>query len=234
MLGLPKVAGWGLGMDLGFEMTYNPQNVSCGFRSRRVNPSVCNGPGYLYRLGVSLLDLGAVRYTHGNYAFQAQHNGSDASMPDQLSSANSFSSVNDSMSQVTSLTPQTGKYTSSLPTTALIDIDYYLGNGFYVNGQGHVNLTHEAWTKKRVETPSTLTVTPRFDNSWAGVYAPISINQYGQVEYGAGFRLGPVFAGTQNLGALFQNHVQQAGFYVGIKAMHLCRSKTGRVKCPSI
>lgn len=235
-LGLPKRGGTGLGVDLGFEMEYNPNNYSCGFRSRSAKPDVCSGPQYLYRLGVSIVDIGAIKYTNGTNAFVANYNGGE-----QLNAVSTFGnattaqSLNDSMGNAATLSNAPATYRATLPARTLIDFDYNLTHGFFVNAQASLNISDVIWTKNRVESPHILTVSPRWEKSTIGVYAPVSLNQYGQVDYGMAFRFGPLVAGVNNIGALlWEKQPQQVGAYVMLKAFQFCRSKSGRVRCPSI
>jgi outer membrane protein OmpA-like peptidoglycan-associated protein len=64
---------------------------------------------------------------------------------------------------------------------------------------------------------TTFTVTPRLEKKWFSIYSPVSYNVQGQLAWGAGARLGPLFVGSGSvLSSLFKNRIQHADVHIGI------------------
>lgn len=229
--------GYGFGVDIGYELEYRPNRVSCGF-SRGSRPDVCSGPQYLYKLGIALTDLGFTSFKNGHYATDFQYSGGESLNASQWAEGISTAQeASDSLNSVASTTANTGRYYTSLPTQLRVDVDYHVYKSVYVNAQGRVSVA-QLFQQNSTFTPAELNLTPRIENSVFGLYAPVSINQYGNFDYGVGLRAGPLTLGFTDLRALHtKQNVNDVGAYIMFKSFFRCkkgRSRGGKVICPSI
>jgi outer membrane protein OmpA-like peptidoglycan-associated protein len=125
-----------------------------------------------------------------------------------------------------------GTFTIWLPTRFNLYVDYNIWKGFGVN----LNTTISpvlAKSRNQVHYPTSVTLTPKYDHKWAGVYIPISYDSYGNFSAGAGLRVGPVFVTSSSLITLFAkqhsfNFNIQAGLKITIpNSVHRDRDKDG-------
>jgi hypothetical protein len=75
---------------------------------------------------------------------------------------------------------------------------------------------------------TTIALTPRIDRHWWGIGMPVSLYAMNDLRVGLAARLGPLFIGTDQLGA-FTNSRQLSGgdFYVGVKFFPLGLNRNG-------
>lgn len=228
--------GRGFGFDIGYEVAYSPNNVSCGF-SRGGNATVCTGPQYKYRFGVALTDVGFTSFKNGQYASDFEYNNTEGvDAANLLGGIDDIPEAHDSVSTVASMSANSGRYYTSLPTQLAVDLDYQVYKSVFVNGQVRANVS-QVFAKHTVSTPAELNVTPRIENSTFGVFAPLSINQYGNFDYGMGFRAGPLVLGVTDLNAVMtKQNVNDLGAYIMFKSFFRCKKgrRGGKVICPSI
>lgn len=229
--------GYGFGVDIGYELEYRPNRVSCGF-SRGGGADVCSGPQYLYKLGIALTDVGFTSFKNGKYATDFQYSDGESINTSQWAEGISTAQeASDSLNAVATTQTNTGRYYTSLPTQLMVDLDYNVYKSVYVNTQGRLSVA-QVFNKNSTFTPAELNVTPRIENNTFGVYAPLSINQYGDFDYGLGLRAGPLTLGVTDLNALVsKQNVNDLGAYIMFKTYFRCkdgRGRGGKVICPSI
>jgi outer membrane protein OmpA-like peptidoglycan-associated protein len=198
-----KKAGHGLGFDLGF--TYELKGS---------DPSVEK-----FRLGFAITDIGSVNYTNSlnskQYTLSATgHNTSEFAK-------NSGESFNDYFNRLQS----TGLITSkglaalskvSLPTALHLNLDYEIYKRIYINGDVLLNM-QSTTNPMAPNYVTTLTVTPRLEKKWVSVYSPVSYSANGQLNWGAGVRVGPFFVGSGSvLSSLMKQRIQAADAHMGM------------------
>ena len=106
-------------------------------------------------------------------------------------------------------------YKMNLPTAFSLQIDYQIWKDVYVNFTPFIALQFKN-NDTKVHDISSLTLTPRWDHQWFGVFLPVQYNFLDGFRTGAAVRLGPVIVGSTNLGALIG---QKAVFGADIYAM---------------
>ncbi|MCE7055601.1 hypothetical protein LZF95_13010 [Algoriphagus sp. AGSA1] len=189
----------GIGADLGLVYEYKEQNVNTYY-----NP-------YKFRLGISLMDIGAINYgrTPGNvYAMDGNFDADEFSIKDLEVILNDYYKG-----------VETGGNTKmGLPTSFQFFGDYNIDGKFFLSAQGALSI------KNNKENPvsnliNSFTVTPRLEKRWVSVYSPLSIRQYDSaLAWGLGVRAGPVMIGSGSiLTNLISNTSRSTDIYVGFK-----------------
>ncbi|MDB5227191.1 MAG: hypothetical protein JWN78_1384, partial [Bacteroidota bacterium] len=84
-----------------------------------------------------------------------------------------------------------------LPTTINLWVDVNIIKGFGVNVAAQINPI--PMKKQNVHHLSMVAVTPRYDYKWAGVYMPVAVDQLANVQWGVGFRAGPLYIASQDI-----------------------------------
>ena len=168
---------------------------------------------YKLAVGFSVMDIGRVLFAkpnnvtsyHANIVgWDVGHSGinSIASFDSVLHNTNGFSVIPGNSFKIW------------LPTRFNLYIDYEIYKGLGLNLNGIISPTM-AKDANQVHYPSTITLTPRYDMKWVGVYIPLSYNEYGNFGAGAGLRLGPIFVTSSNIITAFLN---KATYAVNIQA----------------
>lgn len=92
-------------------------------------------------------------------------------------------------------------YKMNLPTALSVQIDYNIWKDVYVNLTPFIAMQFKN-NDTKVHDISSITLTPRWDHKWFGVFIPVQYNFLDGFRTGAAVRLGPLVMGTSNLAPL--------------------------------
>jgi hypothetical protein len=159
---------------------------------------------YRWKIGVSIMDLGANSYKLSDYTTQFNNVNPgivSTTVDAKFTNISSARDLRDSLATMfTTATPVTGNMRVSLPTRLVLNVDRSFGNNFYLNTDLSVNFYSTAsYTKLHSRDLNLLTVTPRWETITWGVYLPVQYNTQGQLHIGAALKLGPLVVGVHNL-----------------------------------
>lgn len=181
-----------------------------------------NYGGYKWKLGVSLLDVGQVRFTENaeNHILSTDTSviigGPEYRAYDRIEETEdalrhlSFQALGDSTASLAG-----NNFSSWLPTAASVQFDYALSKNIFVNTTLVYGIPI---SRKSVRRATLIGITPRFESRWLGVALPITYFNFDQVRYGLSTRLGPFFIGTDDLGSIIsRSDLNGTDFYAGIK-----------------
>ena len=217
-----------VGLSLGIEyLVYNPE----------INNGANNNLTYDWKIGVSLMDIGANSFKPSQYSGQFYSPNaaiSDANMDSKLNGAADIRAFRDSLNSIfTSNSTITDNFSISMPTRLIVNIDKNLGNHFYVNGELSMNFySTSSYTKLRTRELNLLTVTPRFETIGFGAYLPVQYNTQGQLWIGAALKLGPLVLGIHNLGIFRKDPTLNGGGYLLLSIHPFSKRKViGNLDC---
>jgi hypothetical protein len=193
--------GYSLGFDFGAVYEYRP-----GYKEFKKDldgkPDVPfrDKNKYLVKVGISLTDIGSVKYTKAPLSADFHANVHDINL-DTFTNIHTILNLDSFVGSMFTYNPtdSNSTYRMSLPTAISFQVDYHVWNGFYLNftpffalkkGTSDINKTHYF---------STYTLTPRWENKRYGAYLPISYNKIMGYTLGIGLRAGPLVVGTSNL-----------------------------------
>ncbi|WP_010183034.1 DUF5723 family protein [Aquimarina agarilytica] len=200
----------GVGIDLGFVYEYRPRHRSNVSREHVKEQLVIRHVStYKYKLGISILDIGAITYA----SVQKAYTGTTVSK-NELLTGNYFDDIEPLFNPEG---PRIVNNKFSLPTRLRAEFDYKVKDRFYVNAVTNLTLvSRENAQANRHATQFSLS--PRYETKWFSMYSPITVSVYGGVQWGAGFRLGPLFMGS---GSLFSRAIDREtrsfDVYAGLK-----------------
>jgi len=200
---LKHMPGHGLGLDLGF--VYETKNSKTG--ETRL------------RLGVSVTDIGQVKYANSansqQYSITADgRNTAEFQKQDGETYDAYFNRLKTSGLVVAKSAAATS--TVKLPTALHVNGDYEIYKRLYINGDILLNMVATS-NPTNPNYVTTFTVTPRLEKKWVSVYSPVSYSANGQLNWGAGFRFGPLFVGSGSvLSSLFKQRIQSADAHMGL------------------
>jgi hypothetical protein len=197
-------AGGGWGLDLGAVYEYRPNAYRYAYTERGVRKLDLSKNKYLYRIAVSLTDIGRIRYNNPNYVRSYEAVTTDKTFrfgdfEDLQSGEEFFGGVNKSLA--TDTTNSVGSYRTVLPTAFQASVDYQLKPNVYVNALWVQSLRSPGAFGAKAE--SVLALTPRYETRWYEVSVPVSImNRYRSFNVGLAGRVGPLWFGTDHLTGL--------------------------------
>lgn len=178
---------------------------------------------YKLRAGVSLLDMGGMRFTKADKSrdFTVDTENFDVTIFEDVDGLGSLGGVIDSLilhdpdwhaSEDTSQT-----FYVNTPTALSFQLDWNIWNNFYINATAYLNINGKR-NAANVRMPHQFSVTPSYDHKWFGIGVPVSFNQMAGFRVGLGVRMGPFTLGVPDLKTLFPGgKVRGAGFYAGFR-----------------
>jgi hypothetical protein len=196
---------------------------------------------YDWKIGVSLLDLGFNQYRYGvnsRILSGIRTNISDSLFDTKMNGADNFAAFNDSLADIVNTSRNLrGNFNIINPARLVINVDRYLFDAFYINGDLTVNLSSIARNQLRVSEMNLLTITPRWETKRLGVYFPIMVNVEGNFWVGGAFKAGPLLLGIHNWANVFsKTKMQNGGGYLALvirPGKNTGRGKTGKqYECP--
>jgi hypothetical protein len=225
----------GASIDAGFEYLVKPQGTTS------FNDEI-DYYDYDWKLGVSLLDIGANQYKYGTQSrliSGIKTNISGTTLDKKFDSTiSSFQQFNDSLGTLVNIASPSGKFTVFNPTRLVINVDHYLAGNYYIKSELSVNVPMTALKKTyfSVRATNLLTITPRWETKRFGFYLPLQYNNQNQFWVGGAFKAGPLLFGLHNLVNLFsKTSAQNGGGYVALvfRAPKSSGEKTDkRLNCP--
>lgn len=215
-----NAAGNGWGIDLGAVYEYRPDINKYSYTEKGVRMHDASKNKYLYRVAVSLTDLGRVHFNNPTYLLQQEVNTAGRILryddfQKLQGSEGAFDAVNKAFGVSGS---QTADFHSVLPMAFQASVDYNIQPKIYVNALWVQNLVPQSTMGMKAE--SMLSVTPRYEHKWYEISVPVSImNRYSSPAIGLAMRAGPVWLGTDHItGLLNIGNPKSFNLYFGISA----------------
>lgn len=227
----PLVRGWGLGFDFGLTFTGQGEPVLGNPANGATNTE--DEESYLYRIGLSLLDAGKIRFTKNvqvheysdvtNVLWSGLSSFHPKSIQEFLRSA-SFHLLGDSLASLT----EKSSVSIILPTAVSIQGDYNFGRNFFLNAtfiQG-VRLGQPS-----VRRPSLIALTPRYETKIFGAELPVSLYDFRDPAIGLALRIYSLIIGTEKLGTFFNlTDVSGIDLYFSLTLNITSQKKGGKFK----
>ena len=172
---------------------------------------------YIYRIGVALIDFGAIRFNDHAVKMAIEDKGADwVNLGDykfktiqQFSDTISYKFYGNN----------TEAYKGSsfyiwLPSALSVQFDYHYKKNWYVNGSLIYGFNMAPGSLSR---PSQLSVTPRYETSWFEANLPISFYDWYLLRMGLSLRFYFLTVGTEKLGQFFNlRNFSGMDFYISI------------------
>lgn len=226
-------AGSGWGFDLGAVYEYRPDVNKYAYTEKGVRMKDASKNKYLYRIAVSLTDVGRVHFKNPNYILQQEVVTTNKILryddfQKLQGSEGAFTAVNTAFGVSGS---QAANFHSVLPMAFQASVDYNIQPKVYVNALWVQNLIPQKAFGMKGE--SMLSVTPRYEHKWYEISVPISImNRYSSPAIGLAGRAGPVWFGTDHItGLLNIGNPKSFNLYFGVSAGLFRKPPGERNKC---
>jgi len=219
----PDDNGLGFAVDVGYTFvkidTYSSRRPkkrrSTGsFNFRRRGSVRKEAPDYLWKLGVSVLDLGMIRYNSTQYALNAKATYNTVTRFFDLSQQNYDAGFMDPLLANGAVIAAKG-FSVGMPTALSVQFDGKIYEQFYF---------YAGWVQRlpifgdySMRRTNYLTAAGRFELAKIEVNIPMTLIEYEWLNIGLSARFGPVMIGTDGLGRLFGLHRSSgADIYFGL------------------
>lgn len=214
------VADPSIGTDIGFVYEWRPRynkhqhdmDGKTGLWNRDENK-------YMLRVGLSVTDLGFLRYQKapGSYNFSANF----TNIPiEAFGFVRDITTLDSTLVAIGATKEEdNGAFNQTLPTAISLQIDYNIWKGFYLNLTPFIGLRGGYSDSHKNKYWTNISLVPRWENKWIGVYLPNSYHMLNGWNSGFGLRLGPVTIGSAALiSNLIKKNFENFDVYIGIKA----------------
>lgn len=184
---------------------------------------------YKLKVGVSVLDIGYVKFKKGSYSrnFTADINLWNLHEFDTIQSVDEFDSILDAHYP---MNKGDKYYKMNLPTAFCLTVDYNIYKDFYANFTAYWSPRFKK-DKEKVHDLTAFSITPRWDHKWFGAFIPFSYDNTGNFKAGIGLRIGPLIVGTNSLGPwVSKRDIYGADFYAMLKIPIMYRSPRDKDK----
>ncbi|MBQ4916049.1 OmpA family protein [Maribacter sp. MMG018] len=201
----------GFGVDLGFVYEWRPDYKNYITTNADGTVHVQKDKNkYKLKVGLSVTDLGAVKYDDG---VEDSYDITNSITEDDYEQ---YDGIEEKLENLYVLTSTEQGIKSSLPSALHFNVDYNINKGFYVNLNTDISLKSAG--SNIVKRVNILSLTPRFESKWFSFYLPFSTYQYSGFQMGAGFRAGPLYVGSGSvITSLTKDKIQGSDVYLGLK-----------------
>lgn len=222
----------GIGLDMGVVYEWRPDYQKYKYdMDGETNLWMRSKNKYKLRVGVSVTDIGAIKFERGQLSGDFVADVNQWNVSDLQFDSLPIQDFDDTLRNRFQFKDSPATYKMNLPLAFGTQIDYNIWKDFYVNLSGQYAVQ---WRKNpnKVHDISWISLTPRWDWKWFGAMLPISYNQYKNFGVGAGVRLGPITVGTSNLAPLVSKKatVYGADLYFAVKVPILYREPRDKDK----
>lgn len=175
--------------------------------------------GYAWRAGVSLVDVGFVRFKNTaqrhHIEFDTVITISGTEFPQRDNAEQVLGDVSRAFLGDSAASLQKRAFGIGLPTALSAQFDARVAPLFYVSG---LLVQRVPLSKYALKRPSTLAIVPRFEHRWFSASLPLVLDDWRSFRAGAAIRLAWLYIGTDNLGSFFnQDKLSGADVYIGLK-----------------
>ena len=173
--------------------------VDVGIAYKLENKDPSKGLSHKLKVGVSMLDFGAVKFSSSENSLQGSVDGANQEIKDYaiVESPEELSKqITDDFNVTNDVEPT---YTVNLPMKITLNIDYNIWYNFYLGtnvSMSSINFVKQSNLKARNDSYAG---TLRYETKYIGLSIPYSYNQILKSQLGVSARLGPLVFGSSNI-----------------------------------
>lgn len=207
--GYPKFASFpGYGFDIGGIYEWRPDHASYRYEmDGKQNIWRRDKNKYKLKAGLSILDMGGIKYAKGKYSNNFTINTDSIKYRVLKTGAYPVYDIDRIIDSLSSPRDTKGTFKVALPTAIVAQVDYALGYNFYVDFMALFAVKYKN-REAKVHDFTNISLTPRWDHKWFGVAVPLAYNEAAAIakqpfRVGSMIRLGPLAIGTNDMGNWF-------------------------------
>ena len=228
-----------LGKGIGFDIGFTYQKMMQG-HSNKAYSAFCEVPyqPYLYRIGISLLDVGSVKFKDNPISMKI-NNAKGIWENDKIREIENindiFETISNQFSENLLQVIDYSDFAISLPTALSVQVDYNINNKFYVNSTW---IQPVVMSEATVIRPSQIAITPRMETDRFGLAIPLVLYNYQYPRIGLSARFRNFIIGTDKLGSFFGlSDFTGMDFYVMVKLQFYrghCPNSSKNFRCQNL
>lgn len=211
-----EIASTGFGFDLGVVYEYRRDDADLNVKNKNK---------YLFKAGFSITDLGSL-----NYDDSSQRTYDFTGVPDfDRDNFEDFDLDSPDFQNIERIERSSKKI--KLPAAMHLNVDWNALSRVYLNLNTDLSLIGEDEADaNRIE--NSVTLTPRFETQFFSFYSPVGIRQFSGFNWGAGFRLGPLYAGSGSIiSNLISDKSKSIDIYAGLKVpIYYSKGRSKKIK----
>ena len=193
------VSNLGLGFDFGVIYEWRPDYAKHKHdMDGETNVWKRNENKYKLKVGVSMTDLGGVKFSKGGKSGDFSANTSNWDISKLDFGTTPIAALDDTLTARFGGSSGDANYKMNLPTAFSTQIDYHIWKDLYINQTNFIAFGFNS-NPNKVHDFTTISVTPRWDHRIAGVSIPISYNSLMGTRTGIALRVGPVTLGSSSM-----------------------------------
>ncbi len=171
------------------------------------------------KLGLSILDIGKIRFTENTETHLIDIDTPFFFDPRNLNDVTGFrdglAQLNDELFGAPDISLVGDTYEVWLPSAFSLQADLAIRENVYINA---TLVQRVPIGEISVERGNLFAVTPRYESRWVSAFLPVSLYNWQQLQVGAAARLAFITFGTENIGSFFgRKSLTGADFYAAIK-----------------
>lgn len=208
--------GNGIGVDIGATYIFHKKDF------KRHGDYVKQHTRYFAKLGVSVLDIGSIKYTDATTRTVIIQQAAGISLSTNYSGTTNYQVALDSfMRTFGSYTTTSGNAIIGLPTRFVLSADMQLRKHVFVSSV--VSQSLRSKTTQHARYQSFVMVSPRLEHRFFELSLPVLLEyDYRSLRMGASFRVGPIYFGTNSLlSFLHTRQLNDADIFAGIVLSNL-------------
>lgn len=174
---------------------------------------------YTWRFGVSLLDLGYVKFSktaeRHRIVFDTLLTVTEAEFPSRDHISDEITDASNAFLSDPNASLAGHSFALGLPTALCLQADMPVAPKIFVSAL----LTQRIpLLKHSVKRPNTLALVPRYESRWWSFSLPVVLSDWRSPRVGAAARFAWLYIGSDNIGTFFRKHKTTGGdFYIGLK-----------------
>ncbi len=193
------VSNLGFGFDFGVIYEWRPDYAKHKHdMDGETNVWKRNENKYKLKVGVSMTDLGGVKFSKGGQSGDFTANTSNWDISKLDFGTTPIAALDDTLTARFGGSGGGANYKMNLPTAFSTQIDYHIWKDLYINQTNFIAFGFNS-NPNKIHDFTTMSITPRWDHRIAGVSIPISYNSLMGTRTGLALRLGPVTFGTSSM-----------------------------------
>ncbi len=193
------VSNLGIGFDFGVIYEWRPDYAKHKHdMDGETNVWKRNENKYKLKVGVSMTDLGGVKFSKGGQSGDFTANTSNWDISKLDFGTTPIAALDDTLTARFGGSGGGANYKMNLPTAFSTQIDYHIWKDLYINQTNFIAFGFNS-NPNKIHDFTTMSITPRWDHRIAGVSIPISYNSLMGTRTGLALRLGPVTFGTSSM-----------------------------------
>ncbi|MEL1241665.1 DUF5723 family protein [Flavobacterium flavipallidum] len=205
----------GFGLDLGLVYEWRPEYTA----DRADINDLKEVNKYKLRFGVSVTDIGSVKYEKGiRNLYDLNRPSLSRPTPITVADFDNADNFDQFMKDNFDHAVVNGNVKSYLPTAIHADVDWNIHRKFYLNANADLGVVSKTKLNQN-SIANRFSLTPRFESKWFSAFIPVSYMDYSkQALVGFGLRTGVFFVGSGSvLSNVVSKNSKAADLYLGIK-----------------